>query len=298
LPAVGSFRFIESRRRLPTKDRKLESFRLTSLSVLLPLLVSLITFRASYTGLRIPVPESKWLNFATQNNCGDGTENWESDCLFGSSTPRFTAALIGDSNARSASDGVFDAVQSLGGALFISVKSGCSMIDNPVEPDCQKLNLERFEKIRTLKPDLVILVSNYTAYLGNFSEDQILRGLERTIEFMATNEIPAVVQGQIPDCHFSLSLIKAVTNKIYGCEIGLADQLGRSRLLKSSQMITLRSDKNVFIDPTNELCPKLVCRSHRNDSWIYSDGNHLSPTGSKMLTPLYVEAIKQVLEQP
>jgi hypothetical protein len=281
-----------------TELGSLNSLRLTSVFVLLPLTVSFITFRASNTGLRIPVPESKWLNFATQNGCGDGVESWDVDCLFNGSNPKFTAVLIGDSNARSASDGVFDAVRSLGGALFISAKSGCSLSDNAVEPDCRKLNLERFEKLKTLKPDLVILVSNYTAYLGEFSEDQVIEGLERTIDFMATNKIPAVVQGQIPDCHFSLSLIKAVTNKIYGCEIGLADQLGRSRLLKSSQMITLRSDKNVFIDPTNELCPKLVCRSHRNDSWIYSDGNHLSPTGSKMLTPLYVEAIKQVLEQP
>jgi hypothetical protein len=267
------------------------------LLILLPLVVSLLTFRVANTGLSIPLPESKGFNFATQNNCGDGTENWEIDCLFSSSTPRFTAVLIGDSNARSASDGVFDAVSSLGGALFISAKSGCSMIDNAVEPDCQKLNLERFEKLKTLKPDLVILVSNYTAYLGNFREDQIIKGLERTIEFMANSKIPVVVQGQIPDCYFSQSLIKALTNKIYDCEIGLAEQLERSRLIKASQIVTSKSDKNVFIDTTDAVCPKLECRSYRNDNWIYSDSNHLSPTGSRMLTPLYIEAIKQVLEQ-
>jgi peptidoglycan/LPS O-acetylase OafA/YrhL len=296
-PAVASFRFIESRRQSPTDLLNSKTIRLTLLLILLPLVVSLITFRIANTGLGIPVPESKLLNFATLNYCGDGVESWDLNCSFGDSNPRFTAVLIGDSNARSASDGVFDAVRSLGGALFISVKSGCSMIDNAVEPDCQKLNLKRFEKLKTLKPDLVILVSNYTAYLGNFREDQIIKGLERTIEFMANSKIPVVVQGQIPDCYFSQSLIKALTNKIYECEIGLAEQLERSRLIKASQIVTSKSDENVFIDTTDAVCPKLECRSYRNDNWIYSDSNHLSPTGSKMLTPLYVEAIKQVLEQ-
>jgi hypothetical protein len=267
------------------------------LLILLPLVVSLTTFRVANTGLSIPLPESKWLNFATQNNCGDGVESWDLNCSFGDSNSRFTAVLIGDSNARSASDGVFEAIRSLGGELFISARSGCSMINNAVEPQCQELNLERFRKLKTLNPDLVILVSNYALYLENFNELQIIKGFEETIDFMADNQIPVIVQSQIPDCNFSRSLIKVLTNKIYDCEIGLAKQLERSRLLKATQIMTLKSGKNVFMDPTESVCPKLVCRSFRNGEWIYSDPYHLSPTGSRMLTPLYIEAIKQVLEQ-
>ena len=297
LPAVASFRLIESRRRSPTELSRLKTFRLATLFVLMSLLVSSVAFRAANTGLGIPVPESKWLNFATQNNCGDGVESWDVDCLFGSSNPSFTAVLIGDSNARSASDGVFNAVRSLGGELLISVKSGCSMIENAIEPDCQELNSGRFEKLKTLSPDLVILVSNYSGYLASFKEDQIIKGLETTIEYMARNRIPVIVQGQIPDCYSSQSLIKVVSNKIYECEISLAKQLERSRLLKASQIVTANFDNNVFIDTTELICPKLVCRSFRDGKWIYSDSNHLSPTGSKILTPIYFEAIKEVLEQ-
>jgi hypothetical protein len=296
-PAVASFRLIESRHRSPKAPSRLKTLRLATLFVLMSLLVSSVAFRAANSGLGIPVPESKWLNFATQNDCGDGTENWEIYCLFGRSNPSFTAVLIGDSNARSASDGVFNAVRSLGGELIISVKSGCSMIEDAIEPNCQELNLERFEKLKTLRPDLVILVSNYSGYLANFREDQIIKGLARTIEYMAYNRIPVVVQGQIPDCYSSRSLVKVVSNKIYKCEIGLAEQLERSRLLKASQIVTTKFDNNVFIDTTELLCPKLVCRSFRDGKWIYSDSNHLSPTGSKILTPLYIEAIKEVLEQ-
>lgn len=296
-PAVASFRLIESRHRWPMSLSRLTTFRLVAPFVVLPFLSSLILIKVSDTGLGIPVPESKSLNFATLNGCGDGVENWEVDCSFGVINPSFTAVLIGDSNARSASDGVFNAVRSLGGELLISVKSGCSMIENAIEPDCQELNSGRFEKLKTLSPDLVILVSNYSGYLASFKEDQIIKGLETTIEHMARNRIPVIVQGQIPDCYSSQSLIKVVSNKIYECEISLAKQLERSRLLKASQIVTANFDNNVFIDTTELICPKLVCRSFRDGRWIYSDSNHLSPTGSKMLTPIYFEAIKEVLEQ-
>ena len=296
-PAVASFRLIESRHRSSKNLSRLKTFRLATLYVLMPLLVSSVAFRAANTGLGIPVPESKSLNFATSNGCGDGVENWDVDCSFGGINPSFTAVLIGDSNARSASDGVFDAVLSLGGELFISVKSGCSLIKDAIEPDCQKLNLERFERLKTLRPDLVILVSNYSGYLASFREAQIVDGLEKTLEFMANNQIPVVVQGQIPDCYFSQSLIKDVINKIYECEISLDKQIAWARLVTSTKIATLKYVNNVYIDVTKSICPQGVCRSFRNGRWIYSDLNHLSPTGSKILTPLYNEAIKEVLKQ-
>ena len=296
-PAVASFRLIESRHRSSKNLSRLTTFRLATLYVLMPLLVSSVAFRAANTGLGIPVPESKWLNFATRNNCGDGVESWDSDCSFGNSNPNFTAVLIGDSNARSASDGVFDAVNSLGGNLLISVKSGCPLADDAKDADCRKLNIERLRKLKELKPEVVVLVSNHSAYLGNFSEDQIIGGFERTIDYLADNQIPVVVQGQIPDCYSSRSLVKVAINKIYLCEIGLDEQLERSRLLGASRIITEKSDKNFFIDTTELVCPKFDCRSRRNGKWIYSDSNHLSPTGSKMLSAAYVEAIKEVLKQ-
>jgi peptidoglycan/LPS O-acetylase OafA/YrhL len=296
-PAIASFRVIESHHKPPKELSNLRTLRLMSLFVLFSLLLSLMAFRAANSGLGIPFPESKFMNFATQNNCGDGSERWEIDCLFGQTNPSFTVVLIGDSNARSASDGVFDAVRSLGGELFISVTSGCPMIDNAVEPDCQKLNQGRLQKLKTLEPDIVILVSNYSAYVSDFSEEQITQAFERTIARLHESRIPVVVQGQIPDCYFSRSLIKVLTKKIYDCGISLFEQSARLRLFNATQIITMNIDENVFLDATEFICPESDCRSLRNGKWIYSDANHLSPTGSKILTAAYVEAIKKVLEQ-
>ena len=297
LPAIASYKFIEERFRESRSVAETKTLRLTAALIVVPLVLSLGLYKVAGTGLGIPVPDSKWLNFATQNNCGEGNENWDVECEFGNDEPSFTAVLIGDSNARSASDGVLEAVSALGGELLISVFSGCPLINNAVEPDCKKLNKERLLKLQNLKPDLVFLVSNHAAYLGEFSESQIIEGFEQSLDFLAMNHIPTIVQGQIPDCFSSRSIVKVAFNKIYDCELSLQKQDERGRLLDASKNLTARQEKNVFVDPTEIICSEADCQSLRNDSWIYSDMNHLSVNGSRMLTPIFIEAIKKVLEQ-
>jgi len=297
LPTVVSFKMIESRCRSSKELSRLKTFRLATLFVLMPLLVSSVAFRAANTGLGIPVPESKWLNFATLNNCGEGNKNWDIECVFGSDEPSFTAVLVGDSNARSASDGVLEAVSALNGELLISVDSGCPLVKNALEPNCKKLNEERFLKLQKLKPDLVFLVSNHAEYLGDLSESQVIEGFEQSLNFLALNHIPTIVQGQIPNCYSSTSIVKVAFNKIYDCEISLQNQDERSRLLIASKILTVRQEKNVFVDPSEIICPEADCQAFRNGKWIYSDMKHLSVNGSRMLTPTFTEAIKEVLEQ-
>lgn len=296
-PAVASYKFIEERFRESRAVAEKKTLRLIAMLMVVPLAFSFGLYKVANTGLGIPIPDSKWLNFATQNNCGEGSENWDVECVFGDDEPSFTAVLIGDSNARSASDGVLEAVSALGGELLISVVSGCPLIKNAVEPDCKKLNKERLLKLQNLKPDLVFLVSNHAAYLGEFSESQIIEGFEQSLDFLAMNHIPTIVQGQIPDCFSSRSIVKVAFNKIYDCELSLQKQDERSRLLNASKNLTASQEKNVFVDPTEIICPEADCQSFRNDGWIYSDMNHLSVNGSRMLTPIFIEAIKKVLEQ-
>jgi hypothetical protein len=298
IPALVSFKYIEKKFQKPKAEADLRTLRLTAAMMAVPLVLSFGFYRAANTGLGIQVPESKWLNFASQNNCGDGNANWEVECRFGVGSPNFTGVLVGDSNARSASDGVLEAVSALGGELLISVLSGCPLINDSVKPDCRKLNKERFLKLENLKPDLVFLVSNHTVYLGDLSESQIIEGLKQSLDFLATNHIPTIVQGQIPDCSSSGSIVKVVFNKIYDCELSLQKQDERSRLLDASKILTARQEKNIFVDPTEIICPESDCRSFRSDGWIYSDKNHLSVNGSRLLAPVYLEAIRKVLEQP
>jgi peptidoglycan/LPS O-acetylase OafA/YrhL len=301
IPAGLSHRFIETRLRSKPTDAKKNIKFILVLVAIIPLVFSIGLQKVANTGLGIPLPTSKYLNFATANNCGDGNPDWVKSCSFAEGSSRFSAVLVGDSNARSASDGVVKAVQALGGRLYISVKSGCPFIyqssgsDDEFEPDCRELNRGRFLTISSLKPDIVVIVGSQTAYMPNWDVDSILLSLEGTLKIMADNDIPAVVQGQIPDCSFSLTYFSLITDNLYRCAISLQDQTVRNELLLESQDLTTKSNLNRFVDPTHLICPDDVCMSFRQGEWFYSDGNHLSKFGSQLLEPLFRNAINEIL---
>ena len=149
--------------------------------------------------------------------------------------------------------------------------------------------------VKELQPDLVILVANQTGWVSTVGEASVLSDLEQTLNFLSDIQVATVVQGQIPDCYFPLTLYGKYSRQIYECGVDISDQSVRNSLLIKSKELTLRADNNVFIDPSDVVCPESKCRAKREIGWIYSDLNHLSPTGSKLLIPLYVDAIQKVL---
>jgi len=295
VPADLSYRLVESRFRKPTDKSKSHKTLVIGLLAVTPLFVSIVANTAADTGLGLPVPEDKFANFASLSGCGDAEMPLNENCLFGELSPKFTALLIGDSNARSASDGVFGAVNSLGGELLISYDPGCPLGLIFKDSDCKELNLNRFRLIKEMQPDLVILVANQTGWESTVGEALVLSDLELTLNFLSDNQVATVVQGQIPDCYFPLTLYGKYSGQIYKCGVDILDQSVRNSLLIKSKALTLRVGENVFIDPSDVVCPVSKCRAKREIGWIFSDFNHLSPTGSKLLTPLYVEAIQKVL---
>jgi hypothetical protein len=295
VPADLSYRLVESRFRGRTDKSKSHKTLVIGLLAVTPLFVSIVANTAADTGLGLPVPEDKFANFASLSGCGDGEMPLNENCLFGELSPKFTALLIGDSNARSASDGVFGAVNSLGGELLISYDPGCPLGLIFKDSDCKELNLNRFRLIKEMQPDLVILVANQTGWESTVGEALVLSDLELTLNFLSDNQVATVVQGQIPDCYFPLTLYGKYSGQIYECGVDILDQSVRNSLLIKSKALTLRVGENVFIDPSDVVCPVSKCRAKREIGWIFSDFNHLSPTGSKLLTPLYVEAIQKVL---
>jgi hypothetical protein len=263
--------------------------------IVITLFFGIVLQRVANTGLGIPKVTDKWENIASRSGCDSGTDLWDASCRFGSSNGRFTVVLIGDSNARSASDGVLNAINFLDGELYISHQSGCSALIASPNSKCQEFNEKRFDAISQRRPDLIILV-NYQNYFVD-TPASMSHSLRETLEFFAINEIPVIVQGQIPECSESVSIIRLKLMEIDTCKVPLLDQEKRNYLVSESKKITLAFSGNLFIDPADALCPSSKCQSFFEGKWTYSDKRHLSPTGSKILTATYIEAIKEVLQQ-
>ena len=292
VPADLSYRLVESRFRKPTAKSKSHKTLVIGLLAVTPLFVSIVAYKAANTGLGLPRVDGKWANLASRSGCKGGVHIENSDCYFGAKDPKFTAMLIGDSNARSASDGVANAVSSLSGRLLISWESGCPFLIDVKDKSCRTLNEKRLDSIFKFKPDMIFLV-NYQNYLID-SVIENVKNLDETLEVLSSFEIPVIVQGQIPECTYPISLALFRGTKNLNCGPSLESQLMRNNLVVESRRTTIQYVDNVFVDPAFAFCEKSECDSFR-ESWIYSDLIHLSPTGSKLLTPLYVDAIQKVL---
>jgi peptidoglycan/LPS O-acetylase OafA/YrhL len=292
VPADLSYRLVESRFRKPTAKSKSHKTLVIGLLAVTPLFVSIVANRAANTGLGLPRVEGKYTNLASRSGCLGGANLDQQNCFFGVDEPKFKAVLIGDSNARSASDGVANAVSSLSGRLFISWESGCPFLIDVKDESCRTLNEKRLDSILRFKPDMIFLV-NYQNYLTDSVINNVKR-LDETLRVLSSFGIPVVVQGQIPECTYPIYLALFGGTKNLKCEPSLESQLMRNNTVVESRRSTIQYVDNVFVDPAFAFCEKSECDYFR-ESWIYSDLEHLSPTGSKLLTPLYVEAIQRVL---
>ena len=291
VPADLSYRLVESRFRKPTAKSKSHKTLVIGLLAVTPLFVSIVANTAANTGLGLPRVDGVFSNLATVSGCLDGAI-LDKHCFFGVEEPKFKALLIGDSNARSASDGVFGAVNLLGGELLISYSPGCPFLIDLKDESCRTLNEKRLDSILKFKPDILFLV-NYQNYFTDSVIKHVKR-LDETLEVLSSFGIPVVVQGQIPECIYPISLALFRGTKNLKCEPSLESQLMRNNIVVESRRTTIQYFDNVFVDPAFAFCEKSECDSFR-ESWIYSDLTHLSPTGSKLLTPLYVDAIQKVL---
>ena len=307
-PAVASFRLIESRHRLPTEIIRPKSLRLATLFVFMSLLVSSMALIAANTGLGIPGIEYRNDDFASQlsNNCGSYQMEFETKCKVDSVESKFTAFLFGDSHAQAASTGVAEAVSDLGGTLVIAAGGGCPFLVVESSRMCNLFNEIRFERTKSIKPDLVIIVNHQTTWVvdrlnggGVFwgSKTNQIEGLSKTLAFLDKLGVPAVVQGEIPICDFKVNLISRVFSSRQSCMSNFDRQTVHLDFLIATKKLVSKFDRHRFFDPTYAICPNSKCAPFLNKKMVFADVSHLSPSGSRLLTPLYIDAIKEVLEQ-
>ena len=300
VPADLSYRLVESRFRKPTAKSKSHKTLVIGLLAVTPLFVSIVANTAANTGLGLPVPwgnaqDWKENDIESLNGCLFGTRDFVGDCLFSVEEPKFRMMLLGDSNAGSARESVVAAAKQSGGDVIISHEAGCPFIFQVKRDGCASLNLQRLKFLEKSSPSFVMLIASDMKYVRALSLESYLDYFKESLDLLSGLKIPVVVLGPIPDCYFPMTLYGKYSRQIYECGVDISDQSVRNSLLIKSKALTLRADNNVFIDPSDVVCPESKCRAKREIGWIYSDLNHLSPTGSKLLTPLYVDAIQKVL---
>jgi peptidoglycan/LPS O-acetylase OafA/YrhL len=263
----------------------------------------------SFYGL-FPRSEGKEANFASANGCGWSDPGWSRRCIFGS---RKTGApqllLIGDSNARAASDGLILAARENDWSVVLGVRAGCPALFSTiqVDADCAKLNAERLTLIREIRPDVIIIVNHWLNYrdVDPFQEPrgwtQALRDSVTTVHSL---RIPLVIQHQIPVCRSTNSLIRSLlANRGWESAYQCTSTESEDRYIQEVIDYVDRqcsSGSTVpchTVDITESLCThREECRSFVKGINFFSDSSHVSPSGSQVASSQYAVTIRAILK--
>lgn len=284
------------------------------LKLIIPMLVAVLTIIGMAHIVQIspkfrqafPRTESKTDNFAARNGCSTSPVAWEEFCVFGDSTSNVSIYLLGDSNARSASDGLAKLSDERRWKLVIGVLSACpvNFSETQTSSICGDVNAQRLALLRSNPPSVVVVVNhwtNYAEFLPYGSVDQQSDSLETTIRVLQDLRIPTLIQEQIPICEFRNQLLnfrffEGLLRSESSCLARQKDEEMRTAIKVRVQAMTHLCDrapcKTVDLGPT--LCDK-DCRPFKGGINIFSDKSHISPSASKLVAPVFETAIEELL---
>ena len=246
-----------------------------------------------------------------ENPCAGERFDLESaqSCLFPSVSNKGTAILVGDSMAKSLSDGFVLASNREGLNSYVFSYPGCAFLlsDSPFTAtnECVTWRANALSALLQLRPKVLIIANLNSLYVETpftdwtLSNTQLAWGSElaRTLEALSNLNMRVIIAQPPPrfayDLRYDLSLLWPDT-------------------VKESRDVVVARRENVnaieqnaiagfeFVQPiinfTDQFCNAKICDPKINGEFMLEDEDHLSADGSQFLAPQIQEAIRSALD--
>ena len=229
-------------------------------------------------------------------------------CLYSVANEQGTAILVGDSMAKSISDGFVQATNSQGLNGYIFSYPGCSfqLFDSPftATSECAGWRADVLSVLRQLQPKVLVIANLNSLYVEpplpdwSVEETQLIWGSEVTRMLKVLSELSTqVIIAQPPprfayDLRYDLSLLWPNTVK-EPRDIVIAR---REEINAIEQNAIAGFD---FVQPivnfTDQFCNAEICDPKIGEKFMLEDDDHLSVDGSKLVAPQIQEAIGRTL---
>jgi len=225
-------------------------------------------------------------------------------CLYPATISQGTAILVGDSMAKSLSDGFVQATNSQGLNGYIFSYPGCSfqLFDSPftATSECAGWRADVLSALQQLQPKVLVIANLNSLYVDpplpdwNVEETQLIWGSEVTRMLKVLSELSTqVIIAQPPprfayDLRYDLSLLWPNTVK-EPRDIVIAR---REEINAIEQNAIAGFD---FVQPivnfTDQFCNANICDPKIDREFMLEDNDHLSVDGSQLVAPLLERAI-------
>jgi hypothetical protein len=246
-----------------------------------------------------------------ENPCAGERFDMESaqSCLFPSANSKGTAILVGDSMAKSLSDGFVLASNREGLNGYVFSYPGCAFLlfDSPFSAtnECVAWRENVMNALRQLQPTVLIIANLNSLYVEEpfpewtVSDTESTWGSELSRTFKSLSELQTqVIVVQPPprfayDLRYDISLLWPNTLK-EPREI----VIGRREKMNQIEAIAITSYEFVrpIVNFSDQFCSTEICDPKINGEFMLEDEDHLSADGSQFLAPQIQEAIRSALD--
>lgn len=235
------------------------------------------------------------------------TENAKS-CQYSPSINDGVAILVGDSMAKSLSDGFVEAANAQNLAGYVFTYPGCPFLrpDSPFvsTSECSDWRVAVFGALQQLQPRVLIIANLNSLYIDpplpdwSVEDTQQIWGseLKRTVEALSELRTQLVIAQPPPkfafDLRYDLSLFMPNSAKEER-EVVFA----RRQKMNEIEQIAISGFENIqsVLDFTDQFCNEKTCNPRFNNKLLFEDPDHLSVEGSKLVFPEIERAISGAL---
>jgi peptidoglycan/LPS O-acetylase OafA/YrhL len=246
-----------------------------------------------------------------ENPCAGERFDMESaqSCLFPSANSKGTAILVGDSMAKSLSDGFVLASNREGLNGYVFSYPGCAFLlfDSPFSAtnECVAWRENVMNALRQLQPTVLIIANLNSLYVEEpfpewtVSDTESTWGSELSRTFKSLSELQTqVIVVQPPprfayDLRYDISLLWPNTLK-EPREI----VIGRREKMNQIEAIAITGYEFVrpIVNFSDQFCSTEICDPKINGEFMLEDEDHLSADGSQFLAPQIQEAMRSALD--
>jgi len=229
-------------------------------------------------------------------------------CLYPAAEDEGTAILVGDSMAKSLSDGFVRASNAQGLNSYVFSYPGCAfqLSDSPfsVFDECVSWRTNVISALRKLQPKVVLIANLSMLYVDrplpdwSIDDTRLIWGsqLTRTLKSLSDLDAQVIVVQPPPlfayDLRYDLSLLWP--NSAKEPRDVVVDRRKTMNQIEANATIGIEFVRPV-VDFTEQFCNAEVCNPKVDNEFLLEDSDHLSVNGSQFVFPEIERAISEAL---
>ena len=216
--------------------------------------------------------------------------------------------LVGDSTAKSLSDGFITATHNLGLEAMVFHLAGCpfQVSDSPFSQFCKNWNNSVWSAIRTLKPMAVVISNLNYLYVDDIGLPDLPIGTTRVAWANETQKVFAQLQNlkiegllvqPVPEFASDVRYEVTILNQHVNGEDRTLLNRGNEFLngMETNAVMKVFDDRSV-LNLYRQFCTSGLCSQVKDGKFMYEDGSHLSSVGSMAVAPEVEQALRLLIQ--